>query len=59
MVYIGEWKNGVIERKMSHLACFCIGMFALQAKLDNSVRKERFFAESTIELEIRSKFKII
>lgn len=31
LVFIGEWKNGHLERKMGHLACFAGGMFALGA----------------------------
>ena len=30
LVFIGEWENGHLERKMGHLACFARGMlFAL------------------------------
>uniref|UniRef100_A0A8C4EMF8 alpha-1,2-Mannosidase n=1 Tax=Dicentrarchus labrax TaxID=13489 RepID=A0A8C4EMF8_DICLA len=31
LTFIGEWKNGHLERKMGHLACFAGGMFALGA----------------------------
>lgn len=31
LTYIGEWKNGHLEKKMGHLACFAGGMFALGA----------------------------
>ncbi|XP_073166689.1 mannosyl-oligosaccharide 1,2-alpha-mannosidase IB isoform X4 [Lepidochelys kempii] len=31
LTYIGEWKNGHLERKMGHLTCFAGGMFALGA----------------------------
>nr|XP_051713314.1 mannosyl-oligosaccharide 1,2-alpha-mannosidase IB isoform X3 [Oryctolagus cuniculus] len=31
LVFIGEWKNGHLEKKMGHLACFAGGMFALGA----------------------------
>ncbi|XP_067849051.1 mannosyl-oligosaccharide 1,2-alpha-mannosidase IB isoform X2 [Heptranchias perlo] len=31
MTFIGEWKNGHLERKMGHLTCFAGGMFALGA----------------------------
>uniref|UniRef100_A0A8C6TFR6 alpha-1,2-Mannosidase n=1 Tax=Neogobius melanostomus TaxID=47308 RepID=A0A8C6TFR6_9GOBI len=29
LTFIGEWKNGHLERKMGHLACFAGGMLAL------------------------------
>uniref|UniRef100_A0A8C4PW79 alpha-1,2-Mannosidase n=1 Tax=Eptatretus burgeri TaxID=7764 RepID=A0A8C4PW79_EPTBU len=29
LTFIGEWKNGFVERKMGHLACFAGGMLAL------------------------------
>ncbi|KAG7248615.1 hypothetical protein CRUP_035045, partial [Coryphaenoides rupestris] len=29
LTFIGEWKNGHLERKMGHLTCFAGGMFAL------------------------------
>uniref|UniRef100_A0A8C7GFP0 alpha-1,2-Mannosidase n=1 Tax=Oncorhynchus kisutch TaxID=8019 RepID=A0A8C7GFP0_ONCKI len=31
LTFIGEWKNGHLERKMGHLTCFAGGMFALGA----------------------------
>ncbi|XP_070123241.1 mannosyl-oligosaccharide 1,2-alpha-mannosidase IB isoform X9 [Equus przewalskii] len=31
LTFIGEWKNGHLEKKMGHLACFAGGMFALGA----------------------------
>ncbi|KAM9319527.1 mannosyl-oligosaccharide 1,2-alpha-mannosidase IB [Gastrophryne carolinensis] len=31
LTYIGEWKNGHLERKMGHLTCFAGGMLALGA----------------------------
>ncbi|XP_078188986.1 mannosyl-oligosaccharide 1,2-alpha-mannosidase IB isoform X2 [Callithrix jacchus] len=31
LIFIGEWKNGHLEKKMGHLACFAGGMFALGA----------------------------
>ncbi|XP_030059885.1 mannosyl-oligosaccharide 1,2-alpha-mannosidase IB isoform X2 [Microcaecilia unicolor] len=31
LVFVGEWKNGHLERKMGHLTCFAGGMFALGA----------------------------
>uniref|UniRef100_A0A8C6TJL6 alpha-1,2-Mannosidase n=1 Tax=Neogobius melanostomus TaxID=47308 RepID=A0A8C6TJL6_9GOBI len=31
LTFIGEWKNGHLERKMGHLACFAGGMLALGA----------------------------
>ncbi|XP_061423237.1 mannosyl-oligosaccharide 1,2-alpha-mannosidase IA-like [Lethenteron reissneri] len=31
LTYIGEWKNGHLEKKMGHLTCFAGGMFALGA----------------------------
>lgn len=32
--YIGEWRNGIVEHKMGHLACFSVGMFALQSDIE-------------------------
>ncbi|KAG8428872.1 hypothetical protein GDO86_019069, partial [Hymenochirus boettgeri] len=31
LTFIGEWKNGHLERKMGHLTCFAGGMLALGA----------------------------
>ncbi|XP_070323339.1 mannosyl-oligosaccharide 1,2-alpha-mannosidase IB isoform X2 [Odocoileus virginianus] len=31
LTFIGEWKNGHLEKKMGHLACFAGGMFVLGA----------------------------
>ncbi|KAF5910938.1 hypothetical protein HPG69_000902 [Diceros bicornis minor] len=31
LTFIGEWKNGHLEKKMGHLTCFAGGMFALGA----------------------------
>uniref|UniRef100_A0A8C5Y1G1 alpha-1,2-Mannosidase n=1 Tax=Microcebus murinus TaxID=30608 RepID=A0A8C5Y1G1_MICMU len=31
LVFIGDWRNGHLEKKMEHLACFAGGMFALGA----------------------------
>ncbi|XP_078512465.1 mannosyl-oligosaccharide 1,2-alpha-mannosidase IB [Lissotriton helveticus] len=31
LTFIGEWKNGQLERKMGHLTCFAGGMLALGA----------------------------
>ncbi|GMT10012.1 hypothetical protein PFISCL1PPCAC_1309 [Pristionchus fissidentatus] len=39
--FVAELKGGTADKKMGHLACFCVGMFALEAKYEkNETRKE-------------------
>ncbi|GMS79885.1 hypothetical protein PENTCL1PPCAC_2060 [Pristionchus entomophagus] len=40
--FAAELKGGRPDKKMGHLACFCVGMFALEAKYEkNETRKEQ------------------
>ncbi|PIO60254.1 glycosyl hydrolase family 47 [Teladorsagia circumcincta] len=42
LTYVAELRNGLPEHKMSHLACFVVGMFALQAANEDDVRKRMY-----------------
>ncbi|RCN42497.1 Mannosyl-oligosaccharide 1,2-alpha-mannosidase C52E4.5 family protein, partial [Ancylostoma caninum] len=46
LTYVAELRNGLPEHKMGHLACFSVGMFALQA-VNEKTEQER---ASTMEL---------
>lgn len=48
LTFIGEWKNGHLEKKMGHLACFAGGMFALGA--DGSRNKAGHYLELGAEI---------
>ncbi|XP_024908096.1 mannosyl-oligosaccharide 1,2-alpha-mannosidase IB isoform X3 [Pteropus alecto] len=48
LTFIGEWKNGHLEKKMGHLACFAGGMFALGA--DGSRDKAGHYLELGAEI---------
>jgi mannosyl-oligosaccharide alpha-1,2-mannosidase len=39
--YVAELRNGVPEHKFSHLACFCPGMFALEADNEKDPDEKR------------------
>ncbi|KAI6213197.1 Alpha-1,2-Mannosidase [Aphelenchoides besseyi] len=39
--YVAELRNSVPEHKMGHLACFCPGMFALEADLEQNPDEKR------------------
>ncbi|KHN76897.1 Mannosyl-oligosaccharide 1,2-alpha-mannosidase C52E4.5 [Toxocara canis] len=41
LTYVAEWRNGILEHKMGHLACFCVGMFALQSRLESDYEKAK------------------
>ncbi|MFH4977607.1 hypothetical protein AB6A40_004316 [Gnathostoma spinigerum] len=41
LTYIAEWRDGNLEHKMGHLACFTVGMFALQAVNENNRSRSR------------------
>uniref|UniRef100_A0A9J2PPD1 alpha-1,2-Mannosidase n=1 Tax=Ascaris lumbricoides TaxID=6252 RepID=A0A9J2PPD1_ASCLU len=41
LTYVAEWRNGILEHKMGHLACFCVGMFALQSRLESDPEKAK------------------
>ncbi|EYC36949.1 hypothetical protein Y032_0841g2629 [Ancylostoma ceylanicum] len=40
LTYVAELRNGLPEHKMGHLACFSVGMFALQA-VNEKTEEER------------------
>ncbi|WKY12030.1 hypothetical protein Q1695_003525 [Nippostrongylus brasiliensis] len=46
LTYVGELKDGVKESKMGHLACFSVGMFALQAVNEHNEQRKK----STMQL---------
>lgn len=48
LTFIGEWRNGHLEKKMGHLACFAGGMFALGA--DGSRNKAGHYLELGAEI---------
>ncbi|VDK42880.1 unnamed protein product [Anisakis simplex] len=48
--YVAESRNGILEHKMSHLSCFCVGMFALQSKYETSPDRARGFMRLAEEL---------
>lgn len=39
--YAAELRRGTPEHKMSHLSCFCPGMFALEADVEQDVERKR------------------
>jgi len=39
LTYVAELRNGVPEHKMSHLACFIPGMFAIESTFEKNPRK--------------------
>ncbi|KAI6186259.1 Alpha-1,2-Mannosidase [Aphelenchoides besseyi] len=39
--YVAELRNSIPEHKMGHLACFCPGMFALEADLEQNPDEKR------------------
>ncbi|NXN93501.1 MA1C1 mannosidase, partial [Rhinopomastus cyanomelas] len=41
LTYIAEWRGGVLDHKMGHLACFAGGMIALGAEHAGEERKHR------------------
>uniref|UniRef100_A0A915C0N7 Alpha-1,2-Mannosidase n=1 Tax=Parascaris univalens TaxID=6257 RepID=A0A915C0N7_PARUN len=48
LTYVAEWRNGILEHKMGHLACFCVGMFALQSRLESDPEKAKRFVLKTL-----------
>ncbi|PAV88184.1 hypothetical protein WR25_19755 [Diploscapter pachys] len=39
--YVAELRDGSVDHKMGHLACFCVGMFALQAVNEKSAEEKK------------------
>ncbi|NXN38101.1 MA1C1 mannosidase, partial [Rhinoptilus africanus] len=42
LTYIAEWRGGILDHKMGHLACFSGGMIALGAEHAGEERKQHF-----------------
>ncbi|XP_068015147.1 mannosyl-oligosaccharide 1,2-alpha-mannosidase IC [Melanerpes formicivorus] len=42
LTYIAEWRGGILDHKMGHLACFSGGMIALGAKQAGEERKQHY-----------------
>ncbi|NWX45718.1 MA1C1 mannosidase, partial [Steatornis caripensis] len=42
LTYIAEWRGGILDHKMGHLACFSGGMIALGAEHAREERKQHF-----------------
>lgn len=41
LTYIAEWRGGILDHKMGHLACFSGGMIALGAEHAHQERRQR------------------
>lgn len=41
LTYIAEWRGGILDHKMGHLACFSGGMIALGAQHEPQDRRQR------------------
>ncbi|NXM81793.1 MA1C1 mannosidase, partial [Oenanthe oenanthe] len=41
LTYIAEWRGGILDHKMGHLACFSGGMIALGAQQEPEERRQR------------------
>lgn len=50
LTYVAEWRNGVLDHKMGHLACFCVGMFALQSDLETDEGRKKQIMDLAEEL---------
>ncbi|KJH50455.1 glycosyl hydrolase family 47 [Dictyocaulus viviparus] len=50
LTYVAELHDGVTNDKMGHLACFSVGMFALQAVNENQIEKRKATMELAEEL---------
>ena len=44
LTYIAEWKNGRLEHKMEHLACFTGGLFGLAAENEKDENRDRWMS---------------
>lgn len=42
LTYIAEWRGGILDHKMGHLACFSGGMIALGAEHSGEEQKQHF-----------------
>ena len=42
LTYIAEWKDGRLEHKMDHLACFAGGMYGLAANEENDNNSDQW-----------------
>jgi len=42
LTYIAEWRGGILDHKMGHLACFSGGMIALGAEHGGEERKQHY-----------------